>query len=84
MSTLAKFQIGKGGITPNVINSISLLFKNHKQVRISMLKSSGRNRETMKDTASEISSKLTSINSKSGFNFKIIGFTIILIKNSKV
>jgi len=39
MNTLppAKFQIGKNGITQGTLDSLSLVFKNHKHVRISVL-----------------------------------------------
>ncbi len=77
---ITKFQIGKLGITPGTIDSLLLAFKNHKQVRVSVLKSSGRDRNSMADLASELSNKL---NEKSGNKYspKIIGFTIILIKS---
>ena len=39
-----KFQIGKNGITPGTIESLLLSFKNHKRVKIVLLKASGRNR----------------------------------------
>ena len=73
----AKFQIGKGGVTDGTITSLSLVFKNHKQVRISMLKSSGRDRESMEKVANDIAVKLSE-NKEYYFDFKIIGFTIIM------
>ena len=74
----AKSQIGKSGITPGIINSLNLMLKTHKQVRISVLKSTGRDREKMKKIASEISEKLGELKVKT--KCKIIGFTIILKK----
>jgi RNA-binding protein YhbY len=73
----AKFQIGKNGITPGVIDSLSLVFKAHKQVRVATLKSSGRNRDSIEKIALDLSSKLSE---KLGgvFNHTVIGFTIIL------
>ncbi len=73
--TLARFQIGKNGLTEGVISSLALALKNHKQVRISMLKSSGRDRKKMQDIALELKSKLPY-----SLGTRIIGFTIILIK----
>jgi len=76
-----KFQIGKSGITPGVIDALLLAFKNHKQARISLLKSSGRDSNSMESIAEEICKGLQA---KSGLNYKskIIGFTIILRKSS--
>lgn len=75
--SLAKFQIGKNGITETVMESLVLAMKNHKQVRVSVLKSFCRDREELKTLAKEIESKLP-------FKLKvrIIGYTIILVKLS--
>jgi len=67
------FQIGKKGITSTVISSLELAFKNHKYVRISALKSSGRDRERIKEMAEEIAFKLPFPT-----EHKIIGFTIAM------
>jgi RNA-binding protein YhbY len=77
-STFAKFQIGKSGVTSGVVDSLKLALKNHNSVRISVLKSTGRTRDSIKKTAEEIAEKL-------GFpsRHKIIGFTIILKKTRK-
>ena len=75
MKTITKFQIGKFGITPGVIESLELSLKHHKQIRISALKSSGRDRDNMKKMGEEIVSKL-----KEKCDFRTIGFTIIIIK----
>jgi RNA-binding protein YhbY len=78
MKTITKFQIGKFGITPGVIESLELALKNHRQVRISALKASGRDRDNMKKMGEEIVSKL-----KEKCDYRIIGFTIILIKKAE-
>ena len=70
-----KFQIGKNGITPGVIEAINIALKTHKQMRISVLKSSGRTIETMDEMAKTIQSQL-----KEPCDYKKMGFTIILIK----
>lgn len=69
-----KFQIGKNGVTPEVIEALKNIFKNYKVVRISTLKSSGRDRESIKLMAQEISDKL----SEGKYPYRIIGFTIIM------
>lgn len=76
--TLAKFQIGKNGITQGVIESLSLALKNHKQVRVSVLKSFCRNREELNKAAEEIKEKVTY-----PVNARVIGYTIILIKQKR-
>lgn len=78
MKTITTFQIGKFGITPGVIESLELALKNHRQVRISALKSSGRNRDNINKMGEDIVSKL-----KEKCDYRIIGFTIILIKRAE-
>jgi len=75
MITLTKFQIGKNGITQGVIDSLELALKNHKQIRISALKSSGRDRNSIQLMAQELVARL-----EANCDYRIIGFTIILIK----
>lgn len=75
MNNVTKFQIGKLGITLGVIDSLELALKNHRIVRISALKSSGRDREIIKTMAEQIISQL-----KTKCEYRIIGFTIILMK----
>ena len=83
MNAIAKFQVGKNGITDGVIVALSLVFKTHTQVRVSMLKSSGRDRTTTALLAKEMTEKLASINKDSNFDYKMIGFTVILRKYPK-
>lgn len=77
MKKITTFQIGKFGITQGVIESLELALKNHKQVRISALKASGRNRENIEQMAKDIISKL-----KEHCDYAIIGFTIIITKRA--
>ena len=70
-----KFQIGKSGLTTGILESLNLCFKTHKVVRISVLRSAGDFRKKMKKMAEEIAQKLDG-----NYNYKIIGFTIILKK----
>ena len=71
----AKFQIGKQGITEGTISTIESIFKTHKQLRISVLQSAGRNKEKTKEIAEELSNRLD-VKTR----YRIIGFTIILRK----
>ncbi|MFH1425642.1 MAG: YhbY family RNA-binding protein [archaeon] len=72
---IAKFQIGKQSLTKEFINSIALAFKNRRQVRISVLKSCTRDKDKIKQITEELQKSLPVKT-----NFRIIGFTIILIK----
>jgi RNA-binding protein YhbY len=82
MKTITQFQIGKFGVNEGVIESLALAFKNHKQVRISVLRASGRNRENIKEMGDEISKKLEKL-TNAHFGYRVIGFTIIMIKSGK-
>ncbi len=73
LQKVAQFQIGKLGVNPGVIESLKTVLKNHKQVRISVLKSASRDRNKLKEMVKEIEDKL-----EIPFDYKIIGFTIIL------
>ena len=73
-----KFQIGKNGVNLGVITSLELAFTTHRQVRISVLKSSGRDKNTISDMAEELKKKL-----KGNYSARVIGFTIILTKLGK-
>ena len=69
----AIFQIGKLGLTGESIKALDHLLETHNQVRISVLKSSGRDRQSIKLLADEISSRLIH-----PCYSRVIGFTIIL------
>ncbi len=75
MISQAEIQIGKNGITENFITSLKNIFKTHINVRISVLKSSGRDRDKIKEMAAQILEKLGT-----NYSVRIIGFTIILKK----
>ena len=78
MISESKFQIGKNGITQGVIDSLNLNLKTRNQVRISVLKSTNRDREKIEGMADEITSKVNY-----HCNYRIIGFTIILRRQSE-
>jgi len=74
-----QFQIGKLGLTEEVVKTLDFVLKSHDQVRISALKASGRDRNSIQSLADEIIRRL---------NYKcavrVIGFKIILSKLSRV
>lgn len=71
----AKFQIGKNGLTEGVIQAINAALKSHRRIRISVLKSFCRDRSELKTLADSISSQ-----TQKETKYRIIGYTIILIK----
>ena len=75
MQPIGKIQLGKNGVTENFIKCLESLFKNHKDVKIHVLKSATRNREEIKKHSEEIVKKLGK-----NYTAKIIGFTIMIKK----
>lgn len=72
---VARFQIGKNGISESSINAIRPLLEHYKQVRVSMLPSSGRTRGNINQMAQEIKDKLNV-----SCYVKVIGFTVVLLR----
>ena len=75
MVSIAKFQIGKNGLADNLVETLQTAFKTHRQIRISVLKSSPRSKEKIESYAEQIQEKLPFKT-----RLRIIGFTIILSK----
>lgn len=73
--TQTRMQIGKNGLTSGVIESLRISFKKHQLVKISILKSAGREREKVKEMGEKIVSNLGN-----NYTCKIIGFTLIVRK----
>jgi len=72
---LAQIQLGKQGITENFILTLSDHFKRNRNVKISVLKSAGHDKQKVKQFSEEILSKLGN-----NYSARIIGFTISLKK----
>lgn len=75
MVNMIKLQIGKQGLTPEFIENIKKTSVEVENIRINLLKSSGRDKEQVKEIRDEILSKLGP-----KYTGKILGFTIILKK----
>ena len=73
MEPIGKIQLGKNGVTENFIKCLESLFKNHKDVKIHVLKSATRNKEEIKKNSEEIAKKLGK-----NYSARVIGFTIII------
>ena len=78
MNKVATFQIGKKGITANVLQTLTRMLETHKFIRIAALQSSGRNRESIKTMADSLVNQLLF-----PCTYTIIGFTIILRKRTE-
>lgn len=79
MKGLAKFQIGKNGVTEGFLESLASAFKTRKLIKISVLKNVVRDKEKVKEMAEELVDKL-----EGNYKYKIIGFTIVLRKSRKI
>ncbi len=75
METVKHIQLGKNGLTENFIGTLKNYFKNNKNVKISVLRSSTRDKEKVK----EISEKILESLGKN-YTSKIIGYTIVIKK----
>ena len=78
MNKVATFQIGKNGITANVLQTLTRMLETHKFIRIAALQASGRNRESIKTMADSLVSQLPI-----PCTYTVIGFTIILRKRAE-
>jgi RNA-binding protein YhbY len=74
--SVTKFQLGKKGLSKEFIESLRNAFNGTDSIRLSLLKSSTRDRDERIQIADEIISKL----GKGKYTCKIIGYTIILKK----
>jgi RNA-binding protein YhbY len=74
--TLA-FQIGKNGLTQTGIDHLASAFKTRRVIKVQLLKSAISSREKIEQIAEELMEKLPG-----KYNYRIIGFTIILMKRS--
>ena len=73
--SIGKVQLGKQGVTDNFIDTLEKHFKTYKNVKVSVMKSAGRNREKVREYSEKILEKLGS-----HFTSRVIGFTIVLKK----
>ena len=73
--THLEIQIGKNGLTENFIKTLKDHFKNHDNVRISVLKSAGHEKAQVREMSEKILSELGNC-----YTSRVIGFTIALKK----
>ncbi|MFZ5955541.1 MAG: YhbY family RNA-binding protein [Nanoarchaeota archaeon] len=75
MREIKKIQIGKKGLTEEIIEQIRKIFENEQILKISLLKSSTRDKNEARNMAEGIVKKL-GLN----YTYKVIGFTISVRK----
>lgn len=75
METIKHIQLGKNGLTENFVETLKTYFKNHKNVKVSLLKSATRDKKEMREISDKILEKLGK-----NYTARIIGFTIVLKK----
>ena len=73
--TQGQVQLGKNGLTENFIATLKNHFEKHKNVKVVVLKSTGREREKVKEYSKEILEKLGE-----KYTTKVVGFTIFIKK----
>jgi RNA-binding protein YhbY len=75
MASYCKAQLGKQGLTENFLETLKSFFKNHQNVRISVLKSAGHDKQKIKEYTEKILEELGK-----NYTAKTIGFTIAVKK----
>ena len=75
MERIGHMQLGKQGLTENFIGTLKHHFDNHKNVKVSVLKSAGHDKPKVKEYSEEILNKLGD-----HYTAKVVGFTIFLKK----
>ena len=68
-------QLGKNGITENFIETLKDHFKNHENVKISVLKSAGHEKNKVQGYSEKILERLGK-----NYTARVLGFTISLKK----
>jgi len=75
MVKIGQVQLGKQGVTDNFIDTLQDHFKNHENVKVSVLKSAGHDKKKVKEFSDQILDLLGK-----NYTSRIVGFTISLKK----
>ena len=75
MERIGHMQLGKQGLTENFIATLEHQFDNHRNVKVSVLKSAGHDKAKVKEYSEEILEKLGDY-----YTAKVVGFTIFFKK----
>jgi RNA-binding protein YhbY len=72
---ISSIQVGKNGVTDNLISTLQTHFKNHQNVKVVFLKNSTRDRKKLKKAAEELVNELGK-----NYTYKILGYTVFIKK----
>ncbi len=75
MEPISTLQIGKKGISDNLVETLKSHFKNHQNVKVVFLKTFARDKKKIKKHAEEILKELGK-----NYTYRILGFTIFIKK----
>jgi len=75
MQLISTIQVGKRGISENLIETLKLHFKTHQNVKVVFLKTSIRDKRKIKKTAEDLVEELGK-----NYTYRIIGFTVFIKK----
>ena len=75
MERIGRMQLGKQGVTDNFVGTLKHHFDNHKNVKVSVLKSASHDKSKVKEYSKKILEKLGN-----NYTAKVVGFTIFFKK----
>ena len=75
MQLISSIQVGKKGVSENLINTLKSHFKNHQNVKVVFLKNSIRDKKKLKKQAEEIVNELGK-----NYTYRILGYTVFIKK----
>ncbi len=75
MKQISTIQIGKNGVSDNLIETIKVHFKHYQNIKVVFLKNFGRDKNKIKKQAEEIINILGN-----NYTYRIIGFIMIIKK----
>lgn len=78
MKPIFHLQVGKNGLTDGVIEQARKMLEKEKAIKVTLLKSSTRDRKEAKEIADKLASSLGD-----KFQYRLIGYTIVLKKHRK-
>ena len=71
MKPIKKFQIGKKGLTNEVVEQLKKLFKNYEIIKVEFLKSFCRDKAKAKEIAEELVDKLGK-----NYTYRLVGYVL--------
>ncbi|PIN94340.1 hypothetical protein COU53_03980 [Candidatus Pacearchaeota archaeon CG10_big_fil_rev_8_21_14_0_10_30_48] len=75
MEPISTLQIGKKGISENLVETLKSHFKTHQNVKVVFLKTFSRDKKKIKKHAEEILNELGK-----NYTYRVLGFTIFIKK----